>query len=66
MLIGNVKNLWCIKMKYNNNRDCNYFEMTLLRLLFVIARVRVGHSEEEFRFMRSIEKQLFKAFSDED
>ena len=30
------------RLKYNNNRDCNYFELTLIRLLYILVMSRVG------------------------
>ena len=29
-------------MKYDNNRDCNYFELTLIRLLYILVMSRIG------------------------
>ena len=46
-------------MKYDNNRDCNYFEITLLRLLFLIAHVKIGFSGEDFAYMHKLKKELF-------
>ena len=44
-------------MKYDNNRDCNYFELTLIRLLYILVMSRIGIVDENEQLKQQV-KQL--------
>lgn len=47
-------------MKYNDNRDCNYWEITIVRLLYILVMSRIGVVDGNKRaYMHRLKEELF-------
>ena len=47
-------------MKYDDNRNCNYWELTIVRLLYILIMSRIGVVDgNERAYMHRLKEELF-------